>query len=159
MPTLKQLVTAYREAAGEPTTGVASMIASEGSNGVGSGLRNELWRWVQGPPGWLPDDTLKTIFADQIAGYNWIPLPRAGRCLAPAPPSTAAGWVTVWSQAWNTWLHRNSQGIALTVSPAAVSQDENEGGAQLTQLDGRSIRSRSNESPREAPLRGRPRLE
>eukprot|EP01043_Picozoa_sp_COSAG02_P056910 COSAG02_NODE_6824_length_3341_cov_32.448489_3_plen_203_part_00 len=158
--TLKQLISAYREAAGESTDGVASMIASEGSNGVGSGLRNELWRRVQGSPGWLSDDILKTIFADQIAGFTWVSRPASGASAAStaSTPPTAAGWVAVWSRAWNTYLHRNSQGVALTVSPAGA--EDREGSApQLTQLQQpRPTRSRStDDSPRGAPLRGRPR--
>jgi hypothetical protein len=174
---LKQLVRAYRDAAGISTNGVNQMIASEGSNGAGTGLRNEVWGFVEAAdPGWLPDTVLKRIFADEIAGYKWVPRPTHGSAAAAAPAITAAppaplGWVATFSPIWG-WLYRNNTGAALTISPTDAvdverTQDEGEsdatgqggaGGRMGTQLA--TSRSRSTEeSPAYAPQRRRQRAD
>jgi hypothetical protein len=147
------------------------MIASEGQNGVGTGLRNELWMRVQsGSPQWLPDSTLKQVLADVIGGYTWVPRPAAAvvagaaasaaAAAAPATPTSAPGWVTVWSDSWRTWLHRNNAGIALTVNPAESAAG---GGADEPQRTGTQLgphaRSHSSASPRDAPPRSRPAMD
>ena len=175
---LKQLVMAYRKAAGMSTDGVNKMIASEGSHGVGTGLRNEIWRFVRDQdPGWLTNADLKKIFADEIAGFQWVPKPAGGSAAAAAAPAAPAptapaGWVAMYSPTWAQWLFRNNTGDALTVSPADTAsagstqdEEEGEGGGRGragvptgTQLAARPSRSRSTqESPREAPRRQRQR--
>ena len=181
---LKELVTEYRKAADEPIDGVNKMIASEGSNGAGTGLRNEVWGFVKAQdPGWLPNAVLKKIFADEIAGFHWVPKPAGGSAAAAAPDAAAAaaaapvappGWVATYSPTWARWMFRNNTGVALTVSPADTvdagsTQEEREGeggesggragaGAPTggTQLAARPGRSRSAQgSPVDAPNRRR----
>ena len=102
---LRRLVLAYREHsmndlqhAVEPERTVASMIAGEGTQGTtyvaGSGLRCELWKWVESD-GALPDDIVKPIFASVIGKYSWVSAPSNAAAAVPQQPAEqplAAGW-------------------------------------------------------------------
>ena len=155
---LRQLVRAFREQAGVDTAGVSAMIAGEGSNGVGTGLRNELWRWAA--EAHLPDSLLQQILQDDVTGFDWVTCsPPASARTAPAatPQNTAPGWVATWSARLGSYLYRNSSGVASTVNPVETSSSEvdTEGPQTTTQVQ-RATRSRSNtDSPRDAPPRAR----